>query len=257
LIEIEDEKEFKMKEFFENFRYANKDMPRSGKIIYSGIAGLLLLSMAGNLIKNPTILITIGVLMISIILHELGHGVVAYLNGDPTAKNMGRLTLNPIKHIDPMGMLLPLGLILMGSTFIIGWAKPVPVNYRRFKNGEFSVFLVSIAGVAINFTLAFLGASIIKFFPELYTSNEVARIAIGYLIRINLVLGIFNLLPIPPLDGSKILWSLGGEWIKDIVDDLDRYGFFIIIALSYLGILWKIIDPVFNFLINFLNMYIN
>lgn len=246
-----------MKEFFENFKYVNKDMPRSSKIIYSGIAGLLLLSMAGSLIKTPTILITIGVLMISIILHELGHGVVAYLNGDSTAKNMGRLTLNPIKHIDPMGMLLPIGLILMGSTFIIGWAKPVPVNYRNFRNGEFSVFLVSIAGVVVNFTLAFLGASIIKFFPELYASSDVVRMAIVYLIRINLVLGIFNFLPIPPLDGSKILWSIGGEWIKDTVENLDKYGFFIIIALSYLGILWKIIDPVFNFFINILNMYIN
>jgi len=246
-----------MKEFFENFKYVNRDMPRSTKIIYSGIAGLLLLSMVGSLIKTPTILITIGVLMISIILHELGHGVVAYLNGDSTAKNMGRLTLNPIKHIDPLGMLLPIALILMGSTFIIGWAKPVPVNYRNFKNGEFSVFLVSIAGVVINFTLAFLGATIIKFFPELYTSNDVVRMAIVYLIRINLVLGIFNILPIPPLDGSKILWSLGGEWIKDLVENLDRYGFFIIIVLSYLGILWKIIDPIFNFLINILNMYIN
>ena len=194
--------------------------------------------------------------MISIILHELGHGVVAYLNGDPTAKVMGRLTLNPIKHIDPLGMLLPMGLILMGSSFVIGWAKPVPVNYRNFRKGEFSVFMVSIAGVIVNFTLAFLGATIIKFFPEIYSNSEIVRIATIYLIRINLVLGIFNLLPIPPLDGSKILWSLGGDGIKDIVENLDRYGFIIILGLSYLGILWKIIDPIFNFLINILNMYI-
>jgi Zn-dependent protease len=245
-----------MKEFFNNFKYVNRDMPRSTKVIYGGLAGLLLVFMVGRLIKTPTILIMIGVLMISIILHELAHGAAAYLNGDPTAKVMGRLTLNPIKHIDPLGMLLPIGLILMGSSFVIGWAKPVPVNYRNLKNGEFSVFQVSIAGVVVNFTLAFIGATIIKFFPEIYMTNDIVHMAIGYLIRINLVLGIFNLLPIPPLDGSKILWSLGGDGIKEMVENLDRYGFFIIIALSYLGILWKIIDPIFGFLVNVLNMYI-
>ncbi|MGB6128331.1 MAG: site-2 protease family protein [Psychrilyobacter sp.] len=245
-----------MKEFFENFKYVNRDMPKSTKILYGGLAGLLLVFMIGRLIKTPMILIMIGVLMVSIILHELGHGMIAYLNGDPTAKIMGRLTLNPIKHIDPLGMLLPMGLILMGSSFVIGWAKPVPVNYRNLRKGEFSVFMVSIAGVVVNFTLAFLGASIIKFFPEIYTTNDVVRMATSYLIRINLVLGIFNLLPIPPLDGSKILWSLGGDWIKDIIESLDRYGFFIIIALSYLGILWQIIDPIFEFLVKILNMYI-
>ena len=245
-----------MKEFFENFKYINRDMPRSTKIIYGGLAGLLLAFMTGRLIKTPMILIMIGILMVSIILHELAHGVTAYLNGDPTAKVMGRLTLNPVKHIDPLGMLLPIGLILMGSSFVIGWAKPVPVNYRNLKKGEFSVFMVSIAGVVVNFILAFLGASIIKFFPEIYMTNDIVHIATVYLIRINLVLGIFNLLPIPPLDGSKILWSLGGDWIKDMVENLDRYGFFIIIVLSYLGILWKIIDPIFGFLVNILNMYI-
>ncbi len=245
-----------MKEFFNNFKYVNRDMPRSTKVIYGGLAGLLLVFMVGRLIKTPTILIMIGVLMISIILHELAHGAAAYLNGDPTAKVMGRLTLNPIKHIDPLGMLLPIGLILMGSSFVIGWAKSVPVNYRNLKNGEFSVFQVSIAGVVVNFTLAFIGATIIKFFPEIYMTNDIVHMAIGYLIRINLVLGIFNLLPIPPLDGSKILWSLGGEGIKEMVENLDRYGFFIIIALSYMGILWKIIDPIFGFLVNVLNMYI-
>ncbi|RUA08720.1 MAG: site-2 protease family protein, partial [Fusobacteria bacterium] len=189
-------------------------------------------------------------------LHELAHGLVAYLNGDNTAKYYGRLTLNPIKHIDPLGMLLPIGLILMGSSFVIGWAKPVPVNYRNLKNGEFSVFQVSIAGVVVNFSLAFLGATIIKFFPELYITNSVVQVGIGYLIHINIILGIFNLLPIPPLDGSKILWSLGGESIKKLIENLDQYGFFIIIAMSYLGILGQIISPMSSFLIGFLNMYI-
>jgi len=245
-----------MNEFFENFKYANRDMPKSTKIIYSSLAGLLAISMMGRLIETPTILIMIGILMISIILHELGHGMVAYLNGDPTAKIMGRLTLNPIKHIDPIGMLLPVVLILTGSSFVIGWAKPVPVNYRNLKNGELSVFLVSIAGVVVNFTLVFLGATVIKFFPEAYLKNQIIYDGITYLIRINLVLGIFNALPIPPLDGSKILWSLGDRGLKNMIESLDRYGFFIIIGLSYLGILWKVIDPIYGFIVKILNMYI-
>jgi Zn-dependent protease len=245
-----------MKDFIRNFKYANENMPKSTKVIYSGIAGLLLVYMFLKLVKNPMILLTIGILMISIILHELAHGMAAYFNGDDTAKYYGRLTLNPIKHIDPLGMLLPIGLILMGSTFVIGWAKPVPVNYRNLKNGEFSVFQVSIAGVVANFLLAFLGATVIKFFPELYSTNDIVYTGISYLIRINLVLGIFNLLPIPPLDGSKILWSLGGETIKNLVESLDRYGFFIIIALSYFGILWQVIDPVYGYAVRLLNVYI-
>ena len=245
-----------MKSFIRNFKHANNDMHTSTKVIYIILAVLALLFMGGKLINDPMILIMIGVLMFSIILHEIAHGLVAYLNGDETAKVMGRLTLNPIKHIDPLGMLLPLGLILMGSSFVIGWAKPVPVNYGNLKNGEFSVFQVSIAGVVVNFILAFLGASIIKFFPELYMNNEIIHVAVGYLIRLNLVLGIFNLLPIPPLDGSKVLWSLGGDAVKNIVVSLEQYGFIIIIGLSYMGILWKVIDPAFGFLVNVLNIYI-
>ena len=245
-----------MKNFIRNFKNVNRNMPKSTKIIYGSIAGLFLVYIILRLIKNPMTLLTIGILMISIILHELAHGLVAYLNGDNTAKYYGRLTLNPIKHIDPLGMLLPIGLILMGSSFVIGWAKPVPVNYRNLKNGEFSVFQVSIAGVVVNFSLAFLGATIIKFFPELYITNSVVQVGIGYLIHINIILGIFNLLPIPPLDGSKIIWSLGGESIKKLIENLDQYGFFIIIAMSYLGILGQIISPMSSFLIGFLNMYI-
>ena len=108
----------------------------------------------------------------------------------------------------------------------------------------------------MNFLLAFLGATIIKFFPELYINNAWIYMSVSYLIRINLVLGVFNLLPIPPLDGSKILWSLGGNGLKNLIESLDSYGIIIIIGLSYLGILWKIIDPIFGFLINLLNMYI-
>jgi len=245
-----------MKNFIRNFKNVNRNMPKSTKIIYGSIVGLFLVYIILRLIKNPMTLLTIGILMISIILHELAHGLVAYLNGDNTAKYYGRLTLNPIKHIDPLGMLLPIGLILMGSSFVIGWAKPVPVNYRNLKNGEFSVFQVSIAGVVVNFSLAFLGATIIKFFPELYITNSVVQVGIGYLIHINIILGVFNLLPIPPLDGSKILWSLGGENIKKLIENLDQYGFFIIIAMSYLGILGQIISPMSSFLIGFLNMYI-
>ena len=135
-----------MKNFMRNFKYANQDMPKSTKVIYGGMAILLALVLMGRLINNPMILVMIGILMFSIILHEVAHGLVAYYNGDDTAKYFGRLTLNPIKHIDPLGMLLPIGLILMGSSFVIGWAKPVPINYRNLKMGNLVYFRFLLLG---------------------------------------------------------------------------------------------------------------
>lgn len=212
--------------------------------------------MLENII-NSEIIINIVVLLISIILHELAHGFVAYLNGDDTAKRYGRLTLNPIKHLDPLGTLLPIILLLSGSGFVIGWAKPVPVNYRSLKRGEFSIFQVSIAGVVVNFLLVFLGATIIKLFPSLYLGSYLVNTVITGLIQINIALGIFNLLPIPPLDGSKIVWSLGGDKIKEAIVSLEQYGFIIIIIASYLGLLGRIIEPVYRFIMRLLVYYIN
>ena len=245
-----------MRRFWEEFKYLNRDMPKTTKYILWVLGGLFMANAAKTVAFNPAILLIIAVLLISVVLHEVSHGYVAYLFGDNTAKNQGRLTLNPIKHMDMFGTLLPLFLILTGSTFIIGWAKPVPVSFDLLRRRKNAVFFVSIAGVTMNFILAFIGASIIKFFPNFVYADPYAYTVVNYLIRINLILGVFNLIPIPPLDGSKVVWSLGSAGVKSFMEDMESYGLIIIFLLLFTGYLWRIILPVFNFLINLLDMYI-
>jgi len=195
------------------------------------------------------IAIIIVVLMYSVILHELGHGVVAYFNGDRTAKEAGRLTLNPIPHIDLFGtILLPALLIYMKSPILFGWAKPVPFNPLYFRNRNLGIFTVGIAGPLTNIILAIvfsislrLGGAEGLFAPVLY-----------YGASINLILAIFNLLPIPPLDGSRAVSVLMPRELKMIWFSLDRWGFFIIILLLYTGIIHRFIVPLYLKLFSFL-----
>ncbi len=246
-----------MKKFFKNFISANSQMTTSSKAMFLILTIIFLSTKWNSQILSISSLITILILIISIVCHEVAHGFTAYINGDDTAKLMGRLTLNPIKHMDPLGMLLPIFLTLMGSSFVIGWAKPVPIDYSKLKKGEFSVFLVSIAGAMANFTLALLGVLLLRFVPNsLLQSQFILPTTIIYLININLALGIFNLLPIPPLDGSKILWSIGGNKLKNIIYALEPHGFLIIIILSYTGILWMVIDPIFTFFLKIASIII-
>jgi Zn-dependent protease len=245
-----------MKRFWEEFKYLNYDMPKTAKYILWILGGLFLANALKTVAFNPAILLIIVVLLMSVVLHEVAHGYVAYLFGDDTAKNQGRLTLNPIKHLDLAGTLFPLFLILTGSRFIIGWAKPVPISFERLRKKKNGVFFVSIAGVTVNFILAFIGANIIKFFPDKVYANQYIYTVVSYLIRINLVLAIFNLIPIPPLDGSRIIWSLGSRGVKDFMESMENYGLIIILVLVFTGSLWGIILPIFNFFINLLNMYI-
>jgi len=153
-------------------------------------------------------LVLLLVLIYSAILHEIAHGFVAYRLGDPTAKLMGRLTLNPKNHIDPvMSIILPLVLILSGSPIIFGAAKPVPVDPFNLRDGRKDIALVSLAGPATNFLLAGVAAFLIKALNFVSLGSEIEILAGWFLlivVRLNLLLGIFNLLPIPPLDGSKI-----------------------------------------------------
>jgi Zn-dependent protease len=177
-------------------------------------------------------------LLFSIIIHEVAHGWVAYRMGDSTAKWSGRLTFNPLSHLDPIGTLM---LFLAG----FGWAKPVPVNFNNLSDKRKGVILVSSAGILANILLAFVAQLFIRLFSG--SSSGIAVILVYkvcYIVSyINITLAALNLIPIPPLDGSKILMGILWEKTPYFLTRLEPYGFFIIIGFLFLGIL----DPLIGF----------
>ena len=187
------------------------------------------------------ILITFIILIFSAIVHEVSHGLMAERLGDDTAREQGRITLNPIPHIDPFGsLLLPLLLLAVHSPVIFGAAKPVPVNFNNLRKPKSGMALVSLAGPLSNFLLAILFVIPIK----LGIANSIAYPILIQAILINLVLGTFNLIPIPPMDGSKILVALApDEWMNTILS-WERWGFILILLFLYSGLLQIILIPV-------------
>ena len=187
------------------------------------------------------ILVTFIILIFSAIVHEVSHGVMAERLGDDTAREEGRITLNPIPHIDPFGsILLPVLLLAAHSPIIFGAAKPVPVNFGNLRKPKSGMALVSLAGPLSNFAMAALFAVVIK----LGLANAVAYPILLQAILINLVLGTFNLVPIPPLDGSKILAALGSDRFMAQILSMERYGFILVLVFLYLGWLNYLLVPV-------------
>lgn len=181
------------------------------------------------------VLIVLVIVVGSVILHELAHGVIAYWLGDRTAKDAGRLTLNPIKHIDPfMSILVPVILYLIHAP-VFGGAKPVPVNYYNLKGREWGMALVAFAGPFTNFLLAFIFFLIGHFTGIIYgVSGETALFIFEEIIFINLGFMIFNLIPIPPLDGSRILYAIAPDGFRNILAVMERYGIIIVYVLILL-----------------------
>jgi Zn-dependent protease len=180
------------------------------------------------------------VLLFSVIVHEVAHGYVALLNGDPTARMLGRLTLNPAPHIDMIGSILVPGLLLLsGSSFLIGWAKPVPVNPLNFRNYRWGEFAVSAAGPLSNLVLAAIFSGVLRLGVENPGLSQLA----SYGVMINILLALFNLIPIPPLDGSHILALALPRELARLYGHLQPVGMVIIIILMFTGILWKILLP--------------
>lgn len=167
-------------------------------------------------------------LLYSVVIHEVAHGWVAYRMGDPTAKWMGRLTLNPLKHLDVMGTLM---LFLVG----FGWAKPVPVNLNNIPDQRKGLIFVSSAGILANILFAFLALLVYRMLP--LPPTGVTAVVVSYIAYINITLAALNLIPIPPLDGSKILMGLSPERTRYLLARIEPYGLFIMIGLLYLGIL--------------------
>ncbi|MEX2090643.1 MAG: site-2 protease family protein [Candidatus Paceibacterota bacterium] len=149
----------------------------------------------------------IVVLLFSVVIHEVSHGLMANSLGDPTAKNLGRLTLNPLKHLDMFGsIILPLMLFLLRSPFLVGYAKPVPYNPENLRDKKYGIAKVAFAGPASNITLAVLFGLTLRFMPDVFASPLVPQL-LSFIIILNLVLAIFNLFPIPPLDGHWLLMT--------------------------------------------------
>lgn len=152
-----------------------------------------------------TSIFQIAVLIFSVVIHEVAHGVAALKLGDETAKNAGRLTLNPVSHIDPFGsVFLPLILVVTGSPFLVGWAKPVPYNpFNLHKDYKYGPLKVALAGPGANLVIALIMGLLIRAFGSAF--GPIAVLFLGHIVFINVLLAVFNLMPIPPLDGSKVL----------------------------------------------------
>lgn len=194
--------------------------------------------------------ILFGLLLIAMIVHEFAHGWVAYKRGDPTAKLSGRLTLNPLVHIDPFWTLLfPLMLfITTGGRFVFGAAKPVPINYWALKNPKKDIIWIGLSGPLANLILAFAVAQILKY---IIPSGIIASL-LYELLSINVILAIFNLIPIPPLDGSRVLMGLLPHELAEQYSSIERYGFIILFFFIWFGVLDRFVWPLVAFVIRIL-----
>lgn len=206
----------------------------------------------------PQVIISLFVVLFAITIHEASHGWAAYKMGDPTAYAMGRITLNPIAHIDPIGtILLPLILVIMGAP-PFGWAKPVPVNPLNLKDPRRDNLIISAAGPLSNFCvafIAFLGIQLLKFLnPNLFhpyggLSGPASGIflILYYTVLINIILAIFNLIPIPPLDGSGVLMGLISAEAAEKYEQIRPYGFMILLILIMTGFIGRILGVIMRF----------
>ncbi len=204
------------------------------------------------------------VLLLAISAHEAAHAWMSSKFGDDTARLLGRVTLNPVAHTDPIGtLLIPIvGFIVSamgGSFFLIGWGKPTPVNPLRWRNKDLANVMVSLAGILANLLIATIAFIILKvlFRTGMYwTMSESLQEPVGlfleYLLIMNISLAVFNLLPFPPLDGSKVLETFLPESMQPIMATLEQYGYLILMVLMYMGVLGAIISPVIRLVISLL-----
>ena len=199
------------------------------------------------------IVLSIVPLLFAIILHEVSHGWVAEKLGDPTARMLGRITLNPVSHIDPMGTIIVPGILLLtGSHFLFGWAKPVPVNFANLRGGRRDMALVAFCGPFSNFLLAVLSSIVFHLTFRSVTgpvgiSDRIItpiHIMANYSVLFNLVLMVINLLPILPLDGGRIVAGLAPVHIAMSMERMERYGMLIVLLLIASGIWSYVVSPV-------------
>ena len=199
-----------------------------------------------------TLLIYIIPLLFAITLHEAAHGWVASKLGDHTARMMGRVTLDPTRHIDPIGTIaIPLVLLLSSSGFIFGWAKPVPINFNALRNGKNGMIWVALAGPIANIVMAicWLFVMIIAIKMNITVLIEMGRVGI----LVNCVLAVFNLLPIPPLDGSRVISALLPNRLAYQYNQLEQYGLYILLGLMFLGGFNYLVRPWVELILSWFN----
>lgn len=186
----------------------------------------------------------IAILIMSVVIHEVSHGYMANYLGDPTAKYEGRLTLNPLKHLDIMGSLIVPALCYLTGGFIFGWAKPVPYNPHNLRPGRWSEALVAIAGPLSNFALALIFGLFLRFYAVGATASSAIIHITALIVFVNIILMVFNLMPIAPLDGSKILYAIFPNRMYQFRTFFERYGF--VLVLIFIFFLWQYVAPVAN-----------
>lgn len=191
-------------------------------------------------------LFIIVILIMSVVVHEVSHGYAALALGDPTAKYQGRLTLNPIYHLDPVGSFLVPLLGYFAGGFIIGWAKPVPFNPYNLRNQKWGEAIVAVAGPLANISLAIIFGLAIRFMAGQAFATSAFISLTGFVVMINIILAIFNLIPIPPLDGSKILFAfLPYKW-QSLRQSFEQYG--LVLVFIFILFLWPVVSPIVGFL---------
>ena len=203
------------------------------------------------LFSDPAAFVMLSVLLLySVIFHELAHGWVAYKMGDPTAKLLGRLTLNPVKHLDLIGTLM---LLIVG----FGWAKPVPVNLENIPidKRRKGIILVSAAGITANIICAFIALLLLQLLSP--GQEDIMYKILTLLAFINILLAAFNLIPIPPLDGSKIIMGFAPESVNRVLSQIEPFGIFIVLGLLYLGFLNPVIKLLQDIIVGFISLILH
>ena len=191
-------------------------------------------------LMDVNFIFSIIILIFSVILHEVAHGFAAEMLGDPTARLQGRLTLNPLAHIDLFGSIVLPAISYLFGGFIIGWAKPVPYNPYNLRNQRWGEAIVAGAGPATNIGIALIFGLFLRFSSSSVTATLLS--IVSTIVIINLVLAIFNLVPIPPLDGSKILFSIAPNKLASFRAFMEKYSLFVV--LFFIFFLWQLILPI-------------